>query len=126
MAMVGVVLLIACANVAALLLARATARQREVATRMSLGARRARVVRQLLTESMVLSVAGGLVGLVLSHWITRFLVGLLNRRRDSIGLSVHIDPRVLVFALVGVRRVWTCIRTRTSAPRNQCGDSSQC
>ena len=100
MAMVGVVLLIACANVAALLLARATARQREVATRMSLGARRARVIQQLLTESVVLSVAGGAAGLILSHWITRFLVGLLDRRSDAIGLSVHIDPRVLAFAMV--------------------------
>jgi predicted permease len=100
MAMVGVVLLIACANVAALLLARATARQREVATRMSLGARRGRVMRQLLTESLVLSVAGGLVGLALSHWITRFLVALLDRRRDSIGLNVHLDPLVLTFTMV--------------------------
>jgi predicted permease len=100
MAMVGVVLLIACANVAALLLARATARQKEVATRMSLGARRGRVMRQLLTESIVLSLGGGLVGVVLSHWITRFLVALLDRRRDSIGLNIHMDTRVLAFATV--------------------------
>ena len=98
-AMVGVVLLIACANVAALLLARATARQREVATRMSLGARRWRVVRQLLTESLVLSLAGGLAGLVLSHWLTQFLLRLLDSSRDPIGLKVHVDPLVLAFAL---------------------------
>src|SRR6185369_4331140 len=97
MAMVGVVLLIASANVAALLLARASARQREVATRMSLGARRGRVVRQLLTESLVLSAIGGATGLVLSQWITQFLVALLNRR-GAVGPSVHIDSRVLMFA----------------------------
>jgi predicted permease len=100
MAMVGVVLLIACTNVAALLLARATARQREIATRMSLGARRSRVVRQLLTESLLLSFAGGLVGLVLSHWLTRLLVELLNRQRDAMGLTVKIDWRVLAFAVL--------------------------
>ncbi|HEX6881540.1 MAG TPA: ABC transporter permease [Terriglobales bacterium] len=100
MAMVGVLLLIACANVAALLLARATARQKEIATRMSLGARRSRVVRQLLTESLLLSLAGGLCGLMLSPWLTRLLVLLLNRERDAIGTTVLIDWRVLAFAML--------------------------
>jgi predicted permease len=100
MGMVAVVLLIACANVAALLLARSTARRREVATRLSLGAPRARVIRQLMTESVVLSLLGGLFGFLLSGWMTRFLVALLDRHNDPIGVAVHPDSHVLAFTLI--------------------------
>ena len=95
---VGLVLLIACANVANLLLARSAARQKEIAIRAALGASRARVLRQMLTESILLSAIGGIAGFVLSIWLTDVLMSILPEgapRLEQIG----IDYRVLTFAL---------------------------
>ena len=95
--LVGVVLLIACTNVASLLLARAAARQREIAIRSALGAGRWRMVRQLFVESVILAIAGGAVGLFFSVWLTRGLVRFLPYDRASLGLSAAPDARVLLF-----------------------------
>jgi putative ABC transport system permease protein len=94
---VGLVLLIACANVANLLLARGAARQKEIAIRAAMGATRGRVIRQMLTESILLSAIGGAAGLLLSVWLTTVLLSIVPEgapRMDQVG----IDYRVLTFA----------------------------
>ena len=100
LAMVGVLLAITCGNVASLLLARASAREREVAIRSAIGASRWRVIRQLLIETMVLSVVGGALGLLVATWGRDALMLMFSRGSTLIDLDTSFDWRVLGFALV--------------------------
>ena len=93
------VLLIACANTANLLLARAAVREKEIALRISLGAGRVRLARQLLTESVLLSLIGGVLGILLGWSSLHFLTSLLQKRLPQ-AIAIHLDARILVFALL--------------------------
>ena len=101
MAIVGLILLIACANVANLMLARAAGRRKEIGIRLALGANRARLVRQLLTESLLLSIAGGALGLLLAFWVTDLMEGFIPVLEYNIVKNFFaLDSRALVFTLI--------------------------
>ncbi len=102
MTMVALILAIACANIANLLLSRAASRRREMAVRLSLGAGRLRIVRQLLTESILLAICGGLLGMFIAAIGIRFLTSLLANGREDFTLHAGLDWRVLLFALLVV------------------------
>jgi predicted permease len=98
---VGLLLLIACANVATLLLARANSRKKEISVRLAIGASRSRLIRQLLTESVLMSALGGLLGLVFANWGTQALIALISRANNgTMILDAGTDSRVLFFTFL--------------------------
>ena len=99
MAAVGLVLLVTCTNLAGLMLARATDRRREIAIRLAMGANRLRLIRQLLTESILLSIIGGAAGVLLAVWILKVLLALKPPIDFPLALDVDVDWRVLLFSL---------------------------
>ncbi len=99
MAITGGVLLIACANVASLLIARATSRQKEIAIRLAMGAGRGRIIRQLLVESLLLSVIGGALGLLFAVWTDRLLLPFLPTDSPELALASNPDLRILLFTV---------------------------
>jgi predicted permease len=130
MAIVGLVLLIACANVANLLLARATARQKEIGIRLALGANRGRVVRQFLTESFALSLAGGLAGVFFAIWGVHLLLRMVQSGSDPVALDVAPDLRVLLFTIgisvltgvvFGLAPAWRSVRVNVSHTLKEAG-----
>ena len=100
MAMVGLILAVACFNIANLLLARAASRRREMALRLSLGAGRFRIVRQLMTESVVLAILSAMAGIGVAAICIRFLLLMMTNGSDDFTVNVHLDWRVLAFTLL--------------------------
>jgi predicted permease len=101
------VLLIACANLANLMLARATAREREIAVRLAIGASRGRIVRQLLAESLLIAAVGAAAGALLAQWLSRFLVDFLTTDNNRVFVALSLDWRI--FAFTAALAVLTCL-----------------
>ncbi|MCU1326577.1 MAG: permease [Bryobacterales bacterium] len=130
MAIVAMVLLIACANVANLLLARATARQKEIGIRIAMGAQRARVIRQFLAESILLATIGGIVGIAFAYGGVRALLRLTQNGTDAVPLDVTPDWRVLLFSVAlslvtglifGLAPAWRSSRVNVSGTLKEAG-----
>jgi predicted permease len=130
MVVVGVVLLIACVNVANLLMARAAVRRHELSIRLAIGAGRIRLLRQMLTESLLLAVLGGAVGVVFALWSSRLLVALLSSSSRSVWLDLSINGRVLGFTMLlatltgvlfGLAPAWTATRLAPQSAMRQAG-----
>jgi predicted permease len=124
LAAVGVLLLITCANLANLLLARAAARKPEIALRLSLGASRDRIIRQLVTESLALATVGGVAAIAVAYFIHGALVGMLAEADPRFHVNFALDPLVLAFTLAitvgaallfGVLPAWQATKTDTAA-----------
>src|SRR6266849_5072147 len=107
LAIAGLVLLIACANLANLMLARATAREREIAVRLTLGASRGRLIRQFLAESLLIAMAGAALGALLAQSLSRSLVSFINTPGNPLFFELGADWRVLAFTTS--LAVLTCI-----------------
>src|SRR5437868_4076356 len=132
LAAVGCVLLIACANVANLLLARAASREREIAIRLAMGATRGRLIRQVLTESVLISLIGGAIGMLIALWSTQALVSL-NPQGIPRASEIGVDGRVLAFALLasvaagilfGLVPAWQSSRANVNETLKESGKSA--
>jgi predicted permease len=132
LAAVGFVLLIACANVANLLLARAASREKEIVIRLTLGASRGRLIRQVLTESILISLIGGLIGILIAVWCTQALIGL-NPQGIPRAKEIGIDGRVLGFSLLialgsgilfGLTPAWLATKPNLNETLKESGKSS--
>ncbi|MGH9656540.1 MAG: FtsX-like permease family protein [Bryobacteraceae bacterium] len=134
MAITGLLLLVTCANVANLMLARANARQKEIMVRLTVGAGRLRLIRQFLTEGVLLALCGGAVGLAIAFWACKSLLTLMSNAGAPFSLSVQPDTRVLLFTLLvsvgtallfGLTPAWRAVRLRIESMRTRGGSVSR-